>query len=56
MVGIRRVSIIDDWVYFAVEKGVYTESMGWRDEYTREWGVIMRKNLQTGVIQQLHSY
>ncbi|MBO4887288.1 MAG: hypothetical protein J5589_03130 [Firmicutes bacterium] len=56
MVGVRRVSIVGDWVYFAVEKGVYADSTGWRDEYKREWGVIMRKNLQTGVIQQLHSY
>lgn len=56
MVGINRVSIMDDWVYFTVDKGNHADSMGWRDEYAREWSVIMRKNLQTGVIQQLHTY
>ncbi|MBQ7058273.1 MAG: hypothetical protein IJM83_03095 [Firmicutes bacterium] len=56
IVQIKRTHILGDWVYFTVEKGIYSDSMGWRDEYAREWGVIMRKNLQTGVIQQLHSY
>lgn len=56
IVQIKRTAIRGDWFYFAVEKGNHSDSLGWRDEYAREWSVIMRKNLQTGVIQQLHTY
>ena len=55
-VEVENVSILGDWVYFFAEKSVYTDSMGWRYSYKREQTVIFRKNLKTGVVQELHSY
>ena len=55
-VEVENVSIIGDWVYYFAEKSVYTDSMGWRYSYKREQTVIFRKNLKTGVVQELHSY
>ncbi len=56
VIEVESIAILGDWIYYAAERSSYSDSLGWRYSYQREETVIFRKNMKTGVVQQLHSY
>ena len=57
-VVLQGVEYVDGDVFFTVVVGSrnYSEDIGWRYGYDREWSTVYRKDLATGAILEVYSY